>query len=155
MGPPEQGLPGRDDRDQPGEGADQFAHNGLTRPRNGRRLAGVVRRFGLNVLVARVATVVGAVVLTPLPSTWRSGRSCPRTRQPPGDAELTLARVDLPRRAATPSQRPSSPGFEPAHLTPGNGALCYNDALSATSRALRPAALHARLRRSVLRRAHH
>jgi phage shock protein PspC (stress-responsive transcriptional regulator) len=47
-----------------------FAHNGLTRPRNGRRLAGVTagvaRRFGLNVLVARVATVLGVVVLTPL-----------------------------------------------------------------------------------------
>jgi len=47
-----------------------FAHNGLTRPREGRLLAGVTagfaRRFGLNLLVARVATVVGVVVLTPL-----------------------------------------------------------------------------------------
>jgi phage shock protein PspC (stress-responsive transcriptional regulator) len=47
-----------------------FAQNGLTRPREGRLLAGVTaglaRRFGLNVLVARVAMVVGVVVLTPL-----------------------------------------------------------------------------------------
>lgn len=47
-----------------------FADNGLTRPRDGRLLAGVTagfaRRFGFNVLVARVATVVGVVVLTPL-----------------------------------------------------------------------------------------
>jgi len=47
-----------------------FADNGLTRPREGRLLAGVTagfaRRFGLNVLVARVATVVGVIVLTPL-----------------------------------------------------------------------------------------
>ena len=47
-----------------------FADNGLTRPREGRMIAGVTagfaRRFGLNVLVARVATVVGVVVLTPL-----------------------------------------------------------------------------------------
>jgi phage shock protein PspC (stress-responsive transcriptional regulator) len=47
-----------------------FAHNGLTRPRDGWRLTGVTagfaRRFGMNVLVARVAVVVGVVVLTPL-----------------------------------------------------------------------------------------
>jgi phage shock protein PspC (stress-responsive transcriptional regulator) len=47
-----------------------FAHNGLTRPRKGRLIAGVTagfaRRFGVNVLVARVAVVVGVVVLTPL-----------------------------------------------------------------------------------------
>jgi phage shock protein PspC (stress-responsive transcriptional regulator) len=47
-----------------------FAHNGLTRPREGRMIAGVTagfaRRFGLNVLVARVATIVGVIVLTPL-----------------------------------------------------------------------------------------
>jgi phage shock protein C len=47
-----------------------FAQNGLTRPREGRLIAGVTagfaRRFGLNLLVARVATVVGVVVLTPL-----------------------------------------------------------------------------------------
>jgi phage shock protein PspC (stress-responsive transcriptional regulator) len=47
-----------------------FAHNGLTRPRKGWRLTGVTagfaRRFGVNVLVARVAVVVGVVVLTPL-----------------------------------------------------------------------------------------
>jgi phage shock protein C len=47
-----------------------FEHQGLTRPREGRLLAGVTagiaRRFGLNVLVARVAMVVGVVVLTPL-----------------------------------------------------------------------------------------
>ena len=47
-----------------------FAENGLTRPRDGRMLGGVTagfaRRYGLNVLVARVATVVGVVVLTPL-----------------------------------------------------------------------------------------
>jgi phage shock protein PspC (stress-responsive transcriptional regulator) len=47
-----------------------FAHNGLTRPRTGWRLTGVTagfaRRFGVNVLVARVAVVIGVVVLTPL-----------------------------------------------------------------------------------------
>lgn len=47
-----------------------FAHNRLTRPREGWKLTGVTagfaRRFGVNVLVARVAVVVGAVVLTPL-----------------------------------------------------------------------------------------
>jgi phage shock protein C len=47
-----------------------FAQNGLTRPREGRLIAGVTagfaRRFGIDLLVARVATVVGVVVLTPL-----------------------------------------------------------------------------------------
>ena len=47
-----------------------FAHNGLTRPREGRLIAGVIagfaRRYGINPLVARVATVVGVIVLTPL-----------------------------------------------------------------------------------------
>ena len=47
-----------------------FAHNGLTRPREGRLIAGVTagfaRRYGVNLLVARVAAVVGVVVLTPL-----------------------------------------------------------------------------------------
>ena len=47
-----------------------FAHHRLTRPREGWRLTGVTagfaRRFGVNVLVARVAVVVGVVVLTPL-----------------------------------------------------------------------------------------
>ena len=47
-----------------------FAHQGLTRPRTGFRLTGVTagfaRRYGVNVLVARVAVIVGVVVLTPL-----------------------------------------------------------------------------------------
>jgi phage shock protein C len=47
-----------------------FEENGLTRPREGRLLvgvaAGVARRFGITLFVARVATVVGAIVLTPL-----------------------------------------------------------------------------------------
>ena len=47
-----------------------FEHHGLTRTRKGFRLTGVTagfaRRFGVNVLVARVAVVVGVVVLTPL-----------------------------------------------------------------------------------------
>ena len=47
-----------------------FRENGLTRPREGRMLGGVTagfaRRYDMNVLVARVATVVGVVVLTPL-----------------------------------------------------------------------------------------
>jgi phage shock protein PspC (stress-responsive transcriptional regulator) len=47
-----------------------FADHGLTRPRHGRMLAGVTagfaRRYGVNVLVARVAAIVGVVVLTPL-----------------------------------------------------------------------------------------
>jgi phage shock protein PspC (stress-responsive transcriptional regulator) len=47
-----------------------FAHNGLSRPREGRILAGVTagfaRRFRINPVVARVAAVVGVVILTPL-----------------------------------------------------------------------------------------
>jgi phage shock protein PspC (stress-responsive transcriptional regulator) len=47
-----------------------FEENGLSRPRQGRVLggvtAGLARRFGVNLLVARVAMVAGAVVLTPL-----------------------------------------------------------------------------------------
>jgi len=47
-----------------------FADKGLTRPREGRLIAGVTagfaRRYGLNPLVARVAAVAGVVVLTPL-----------------------------------------------------------------------------------------
>jgi phage shock protein PspC (stress-responsive transcriptional regulator) len=47
-----------------------FEQEGLTRPREGRMLGGVTagfaRRFDVNVLVARAATVVGVVVLTPL-----------------------------------------------------------------------------------------
>ena len=47
-----------------------FAHHGLTRSTKGFRLTGVTagfaRRFGMNVLVARVAVVIGIVVLTPL-----------------------------------------------------------------------------------------
>ena len=47
-----------------------FAQNGLTRPRKGRLIgdvtAGFARRFGINPLVARVAAIVGVIVLTPL-----------------------------------------------------------------------------------------
>ena len=47
-----------------------FAQNGLTRPRKGRVIGGVTagfaRRYRVNVLVARVAAIVGVVVLTPL-----------------------------------------------------------------------------------------
>ena len=47
-----------------------FAEHGLTRPREGRLIAGVTagfaRRYGVNVLVARVAAIVGVLVLTPL-----------------------------------------------------------------------------------------
>ena len=47
-----------------------FAERGLSRPRSGRVLggvtAGVARRYGINLLVARVATVVGVVVASPL-----------------------------------------------------------------------------------------
>ena len=47
-----------------------FAAQGLSRPREGRMLGGVVaafaRRYGINVLVARVAAVIGVLVLTPL-----------------------------------------------------------------------------------------
>lgn len=46
-----------------------FATNGLTRPREGRVLSGVTaglaRRFNVNLLVARVAMVVGIVLTTP------------------------------------------------------------------------------------------
>ena len=47
-----------------------FAQNGLTRPREGRLLAGVTagfaRRYGVNLLVARVAAIAGVLLLTPL-----------------------------------------------------------------------------------------
>ena len=47
-----------------------FAENGLTRPREGRVVAGVSaafsRRYGVNRLVARVATLTVAIVFTPL-----------------------------------------------------------------------------------------
>jgi phage shock protein C len=47
-----------------------FAHNGLTRPRHSKLIGGVTagfaRRYGVNLLVARVAAIVGVVVLTPL-----------------------------------------------------------------------------------------
>ena len=47
-----------------------FAQNDLTRPREGRLIGGVTagfaRRYGVNPLVARVAAIVGVVVLTPL-----------------------------------------------------------------------------------------
>jgi phage shock protein PspC (stress-responsive transcriptional regulator) len=47
-----------------------FAQHGLTRPREGRMIAGVsagfARRYAVNPLVARVAAVAGFVVLTPL-----------------------------------------------------------------------------------------
>ena len=47
-----------------------FAENRLTRPRKGRLIAGVTagfaRRYGVNLLVARVAAIVGVLVLTPL-----------------------------------------------------------------------------------------
>jgi phage shock protein PspC (stress-responsive transcriptional regulator) len=46
-----------------------LAANGLTRPREGRVLSGVTaglaRRFGVNLLVARVAMVVGVLLTTP------------------------------------------------------------------------------------------
>jgi|tagenome__1003787_1003787.scaffolds.fasta_scaffold20742902_2 phage shock protein C len=47
-----------------------FAENGLSRPREGRVLAGVgaafARRYRVNRLVARIATVAVAIVFTPL-----------------------------------------------------------------------------------------
>jgi phage shock protein PspC (stress-responsive transcriptional regulator) len=47
-----------------------FEEQGLTRPREGRLLGGVTagfaRRFGVNLLVARVATVAGVIILSPL-----------------------------------------------------------------------------------------
>ena len=47
-----------------------FAQNGLSRPREGRLLAGVsagfARRYDINPLVARLLGILGAVVLTPL-----------------------------------------------------------------------------------------
>jgi phage shock protein PspC (stress-responsive transcriptional regulator) len=47
-----------------------FAERGLTRPREGRLLGGVTagfaRRYGMNLLVARVAAVVGILLATPL-----------------------------------------------------------------------------------------
>ena len=46
-----------------------FRANGLTRPHDGRVLSGVTaglaRRFGVNLLVARVAMVVGVLLTTP------------------------------------------------------------------------------------------
>jgi phage shock protein PspC (stress-responsive transcriptional regulator) len=47
-----------------------FAEQGLTRPSHDRWIGGVVsgfaRRFHVNVLVARVAALIGVIVLTPL-----------------------------------------------------------------------------------------
>ena len=47
-----------------------FADNGLSRPREGRLLAGVsaayARRYGVNRLVARIAALTVALVFTPL-----------------------------------------------------------------------------------------
>ena len=47
-----------------------FAHNGVTRPREGGIIggvtAGLARRYGVNVLVARVAMVLGMVIATPV-----------------------------------------------------------------------------------------
>ena len=47
-----------------------FAEQGLTRPRKGRLIGGVTagfaRRYGVSLLVARVAAVAGVIVLTPL-----------------------------------------------------------------------------------------
>ena len=47
-----------------------FARKGLSRPRDGRLLAGVsasfARRYDVNLLVARVLTFTAIVVLTPL-----------------------------------------------------------------------------------------
>jgi phage shock protein C len=47
-----------------------FARKGLTRPREGRALAGVsasfARRYDVNPLVARLLTIAGILVLTPL-----------------------------------------------------------------------------------------
>jgi len=47
-----------------------FAENGLSRPREGRVLGGVsaafARRYHVNRLVARIAAVAVAIVLTPL-----------------------------------------------------------------------------------------
>ena len=47
-----------------------FAHNGLTRPRDGRMLAGVsagfARRFRINPLVSRIAAITIAAFFTPL-----------------------------------------------------------------------------------------
>jgi phage shock protein C len=47
-----------------------FADNGLSRPREGRLLAGVsaafAHRYGVNRLVARVAAITVAIVFTPL-----------------------------------------------------------------------------------------
>ena len=47
-----------------------FAAYGLSRPRRGRLISGVTagfaRRFGINLLVARVAAVIGFVIIGPL-----------------------------------------------------------------------------------------
>jgi phage shock protein C len=47
-----------------------FADNGLSRPREGRLLAGVsaafARRYGVNRLVSRIAALTVALVFTPL-----------------------------------------------------------------------------------------
>ena len=47
-----------------------FAQNGLTRPKDGRMVAGVsagfARRYDVNPLVARIAMLTAVVVLTPL-----------------------------------------------------------------------------------------
>ena len=71
MTPAIAGLPHDDHLDTSLSGARAwFARQGLTRPRQGRLLAGVTagfaRRFGVNLLVARIAAIAGILVLTPL-----------------------------------------------------------------------------------------
>jgi phage shock protein PspC (stress-responsive transcriptional regulator) len=72
-----------------------FAHQGLTRPRRGRLLAGVTagfaRRYGVNVLVARVAAVIGVLILTPLLylPLWVLMPNDPVTPETPADARTS------------------------------------------------------------------
>jgi phage shock protein C len=71
MTPAIAGLPHDDHLDTSLAGARSwFARQGLTRPRRGKLLAGVTagfaRRYGVNLLVARIAAIAGILVLTPL-----------------------------------------------------------------------------------------
>jgi phage shock protein PspC (stress-responsive transcriptional regulator) len=71
MTPAIAGVPHDDHLDTSLSGARSwFARQGLTRPRDGKLLAGVTagfaRRYGVNLLVARIAAIAGILVLTPL-----------------------------------------------------------------------------------------
>ena len=88
-----------------------FAEKGLSRPREGRILAGVVaaytRRYDLNPLVGRILGIVGDHHLHARSPTSSRGSSCPPT--PSTDATPVAAA----RRLTVPPAAPARAGSEP------------------------------------------